>query len=205
MQPNGTQPQTPITTEEEFNRKFWYTPEQIVVVRNPLKVPFDFTVENRRYRVEAGKEQTLTGFIANVYLDQLSRIIAQNENKFEHMIDPALRAQYYDRLIVSFQDVVPVYNEIPDYLQSNAMVDNDAQPFAHLANKPAEPVVPPAPFAPEEVAIEDTVTEPTLPEDKQFEYDGHVYELRHIEEQPVYTRDSQPIDDNEFYKAASML
>ena len=217
MQPDGTIAPLPIQTEEDFNKRYWFRPDQLVVVTNPLKTNYQFIVEQRSYMIQAGQDQQMTGFIANVYLDQMSRIVAQNDNKFEYMIDPALRAQYYDSLIRTVNDVIPEYVEQKPYL-TNQVQQNQPQPFAHLANQAAgAPTsgVPekPAPFAPEQSPVDTVVEQPqpqpvaqsTPPKDYSFELNGSKYDLRHVEEQPFYTKDGQPIEANEYYQAVSMV
>lgn len=197
MQPQGqtTEQAAPITTDEEFNKKYWFSPEQLIVVRNPLTYNYNFAVEMRRYQVPANGQQQMTGFIANVFLDQVSRVVAQNQGQFEHMIDPALRAQIYDSLIVSVNDVMPQYIEEKAYLKPQNTAPQ-SQPFAQLNVAQSQP-------EPQNEVVKQE--QAPKQEDVAFEYDGAKYELKHTDGQPVYTVNGQPTTDNEFYRAASLI
>lgn len=72
--------------------------------------------EARTYRVKAGEHERFPGPIANLYLDQMSKLIAQDDNKFQFMIDFALKAQYYDDLIVDKESLINTYQPHPGYL-----------------------------------------------------------------------------------------
>lgn len=73
--------------------------------------------EARTYRVKAGEHERFPGPIANMYLDQMAKLVAQDEDKFQFMIDFALKAQYYDQLIVSIEDLInATYTPFPEYL-----------------------------------------------------------------------------------------
>lgn len=129
--------------EKDFNEKYWQNSMKLVTVRNPTKDDYTFQAtietgvdittgkaktEQRHYIVKGGAEERLVGPVANMYLDQMSKIIAQNENKFQHMIDYSLRAQYYDRLIVDIEDLVNHYTPHPQYIDEPAEVKDIPEP-----------------------------------------------------------------------------
>lgn len=109
MQPTSAMPGVGIT-QAEFNKYYWFTSLQMVTVRNPLKTPFEFRSEMRLYGVPAGGEESYVGTIANIYLDQMAKTIAQNENKLELIADPTMKSAYYKELIVEVKDLNPQYD-----------------------------------------------------------------------------------------------
>lgn len=118
--------------EIAFNTKYWFSNMKIVTVVNPREEDYVFGAmsetgvdiatgklkqEQRTYRVRAGEMERLPGPIANMYLDQMSKLIAQDEDKFQYMIDFALKAEYYDALISDSEDLIETYQPLPQYLQ----------------------------------------------------------------------------------------
>lgn len=134
--------------EQEFVAKYWYKQTQLVTVTNPRDEDYTFQMvvetglnpmtgkmgqEQRTYQVPKGGSERFPGPIANLYLDQMSKLIAQDDDRFQFMIDPALRAQYYDDLTVNVEDLIAqhVPQSTPDYLRpvETAAVAQE-QPFA---------------------------------------------------------------------------
>lgn len=72
--------------------------------------------ETREYRVAAGQEERFPGPIANLYLDQMAKLVAQDDEKIQFMIDFKLKAQYFDDLIVGVEDLINTYTSHPAYL-----------------------------------------------------------------------------------------
>lgn len=118
--------------EPQFIEKYWMTNTKIVTVTNPRTEDFVFQSvvevgvdmatgkmrsEPRHYRVLAGETERFPGTIANLYLDQMSKMIAQDEDKFQFLIDFALKAQYYDQLIVDIEDLINDYVPRTEYLE----------------------------------------------------------------------------------------
>ena len=129
--------------EKEFNEKYWQTNTKLVTVSNPRSEDYVFQAttdsgvdiatgrmksETRHYKVPAGGSERFPGPIANMYLDQMSKLVAQDEDKFQFMIDFSLKAQYYDQLIVSIDDLIHDYQPQKEYLNGTV-------------NDPKEPVV----------------------------------------------------------------
>lgn len=118
--------------EDEFILKYWHSNTKIVTVVNPRKDDYIFqaTVETgtidfatgkmksdtRKYLVKAGASERFPGPLANIYLDQMSRLVAQDDEKFQFMIDYQLRAQYYDDLTAAVEDLIHDYTPVKDYL-----------------------------------------------------------------------------------------
>lgn len=132
--------------ETDFHKKYYFGLMKIVTVVNPRSEDYTFGAtiqgsmnmetgrmqdEQRTYQVKAGTHQRLPGPIANMYLDQMSKLIAQDDNKFQFMIDFALKAQYYDDLIIDVQDIIDTYQPMPQYLQKEEVKEEIAEaPFA---------------------------------------------------------------------------
>jgi hypothetical protein len=72
--------------------------------------------DTRHYRVPAGGSERFPGPIANMYLDQMSKMVAQDEDKIQYLIDFTLRAQYYDQLTADVEDLIHSYTPFPEYL-----------------------------------------------------------------------------------------
>lgn len=140
--------------EQAFIAKYSHDITKRVTVVNPttkdfifqhvLQVGVDLTTgkmkdEQKTYRVPAGGKERFPGPVADHYLDQMAKILAQNDNKIQHMIDFALRAQYYDDLIVDVEDLISSYHsfdETPEYLKDKPPVEEE-KPFAEVVQ--AEP------------------------------------------------------------------
>lgn len=151
-----------LVEEKDFNDKYWFSNTKIITVVNPRSEDYVFQAtsdvgvdtatgkmktEARKYRVKAGEHERFPGPIANMYLDQMSKLIAQDEEKFQFMIDFSLKAQYYDDLIVGVEDLMNTYHENPAYLNNKAEeVDEETpevaeEPFAAAKpeRKPGRP------------------------------------------------------------------
>lgn len=127
---NSYQPGTTgVIDKETFNKKYWFTSLQMVEVINPawlkegdgfVAKDYPFMVEMRHFIIKSGGREKFPGVIANVYLDQMTKILAQNDGKLEFMADPNLMRVYYDKLIVDVENLAPEYNPIPTYLRDVA-------------------------------------------------------------------------------------
>lgn len=135
--------------EAEFWDKYWKKNTEIITVVNPRNEDYIFQamvdtgfdqiagkskIEARHYKVAAGGNERFPGPIANIYLDQMAKLIAQDEDNIQHMSDFALRAQYYDDLIVSIEDLIKSYEApTPDYLNrptAEPVETKEDKPFA---------------------------------------------------------------------------
>lgn len=148
--------------EADFIKKYWHPNSEIVTVVNPRSEDYLFqaTIETgvdtstgrmhseaRHYKVAAGGTERFPGPIANMFLDQMSKLVAQDDDKIQFMIDFSLRAQYYDQLTVAVEDLTKGYQPFPEYLESSTEAAKPAvveQPFAAAPEAPAaaEPAKP---------------------------------------------------------------
>lgn len=137
-----------LLDEQSFIDKYWHTQTEMVEVTNPTKADYLFKVtvdakidrstgkpvsEQRQYMVKAGGSERFNGYVANVYLDQMSRKLAQDDNRLDRMVDFTERAKYYDQLTADTEDLIASYVENPAYKDDNSVqtVDKPAEvPFA---------------------------------------------------------------------------
>lgn len=133
--------------EQDFNKKYWHSNTEVVTVINPRKEDYVFQAtvdagidiatgrpkpEARQYRVPAGGTERFPGSIANMYLDQMSKILAQEDDRFERMVDFSEKAKYYDRLTADTEDLIASYVPNPAYEQQEAVTEAKTEevPFA---------------------------------------------------------------------------
>lgn len=122
--------------EKDFIAKYAHDITKRVTVVNPTQKDFEFQHvlqagidvatgkmkdEARTYRVPAGGKERFPGPVADHYLDQMSKIIAQDDGQIQHMIDWNLRGRYYDQLIVDVEDLINTYQpfESAAYLEKS--------------------------------------------------------------------------------------
>lgn len=182
-------------TKDEFWRTYWFSPLQMVTLVNP-KYDYKFMVEGRNFFIKSGAKEKLPGTVANVYLSQMSRIMAQDDDKMQYLSDFALMRQYYDKLIDDVEDMVKEISNTPAYLSDvpEHVRATDA-PETPPWQQPATPQDVPA-MAPSEV-------EPTT---KEFELDGSKFRMTiDKNDKETYFRDGKRIDAAAYSKAASML
>jgi hypothetical protein len=140
--------------EVEFNNKYWFPNTMLITVTNPRTEDYKFQTvvqtgmdmttgrmkeEPRQYRVKAGESERFPGPIANIYLDQMTKLVAQDEEKIHFLIDFSLKAEYYEKLIVSKEDLIQTYEERPEYLAGRVEDVAEApkeEAFAGAKDKP---------------------------------------------------------------------
>lgn len=163
-------------------------------------------VEMRHYIIKAGAKERFPGVIANVYLDQMSKILAQHDENLGNMADPELKKIYYNRLIVSVDSLVQEHDNRPDYLAnvSPAAIlptpDDSVAPWEQASSVPpvTQDVAPalepkPAPVAPKE------------PVTKEFDLDGMTYRMIvNKNDKEMYYKDGRLTSAAEYARAASM-
>lgn len=206
---------TPITPNE-FQSKYWFSNEQLVTVLNPKSEDFPFMVEMRNFMIKAGRSEKFPGFIANVYLNLMSKILAQDEDRLELMSDPNLMRHYFDRLIVTVESLVKEHNPLPDYMtnvpkHTIVEADNDTPPWQQDNIEPAgavTPVAPPPPQTPLEPQPkeEEPVVAKAEPTTKEFELDGSKYKMVvNKSGNEMYYKNGKMTSASDYAKAASML
>lgn len=207
-QPNQVMP----LTKEDFWKIYWFSPLQMVMLINPKKYDYRFMVENRNFIIKAGAQEKMPGTVANVYLSQMTRIMAQDDDKMSFLSDFALMRQYYDKLIVDVESLI---------------AEDHSQP-AYLANVPTsmrsqgEPETPPwqQPKVPSSIpetnsemkntwGKQDEVKEvPKVVKEstKEFEYEDSKYKMViDKNDTEMYFKDGRRINPAEYAKVASML
>lgn len=133
MQPNAQNsfiPGIPHMNVEDFHTTYWFNSLQMVEVINPLSYDWPFMVEGRHFIIKSGAKERFPGIIANIYLDQVSKILAQDDDKLAYMADPNLKKIYYDKLIIHVEDLMSQVQQVPAYMR-------DVNP-ATIAQPPSE-------------------------------------------------------------------
>jgi len=146
----------PIIDEQGFIAKYWHPNTEVVTVINPTSDDYIFKAtvdagvdmktgrprpEMREYRVPKGGSERFPGSIANMYLDQMSRQLAQKDNRLDRMVDFSERAKYYDQLTADTEDLIAAYTPNPAYTDDNHSVKEEKKeevPFSG-ARRPGRP------------------------------------------------------------------
>lgn len=149
-----------VYDEMAFTAKYWHPNTEIVTVLNPTTENYIFQAtvdaavdmrtgrprpEARQYGVQAGGSERFPGSIANMYLDQMSRKLAQDENRLDRMVDFSERAKYYDQLTVDTEDLIASYVPNPAFtpqLEKTVETSTEEVPFAGLKQPGGETYTP---------------------------------------------------------------
>lgn len=205
---------TPIT-KDEFRQKYWFNTLQMVTLVNPLEEPFNFMVEMRPFIIQAGKSERFPGVIANVYLDQMSKILAQNDDRLGFMADPNLIRIYYDRLIVDVENLVPQMDTTPAYLKgmpaSTIPKPEERAPWSSELGERATDVAPnaapPMPSFPDVAPPQPPApVAPAEPKTTEFEYEDAKYKMV-VDKNggEMFYKNGRLTSASEYAKAASMI
>lgn len=126
-----------VLDEQSFIAKYWHPNTEVVTVTNPTTEDYIFSAtvdakidiktgrpqpEMRQYRVKKGGSERFPGSIANMYLSQMSSILAQKEGRLERMIDFTEKSKYYDQLTADSEDLIASYSPNPAYAEDNQHV-----------------------------------------------------------------------------------
>ncbi len=194
-------------TKKEFWDKYWFSALHMVTLINPLPEDYRFMVEMRHFVIKAGAQEQMPGTVANVYLSQMTRIIAQNDNKMEFLSDFNLMKQYYDALIVDAKSMMPEDNSQPAYL---AQVPQNMRAEAPGTPPWQEPQVQAPSAMPENNStMRDTLKETDLKETeevKEFELGQDKYKMvKSKKGQKMFYKNGKMTSEAEYAKSASML
>jgi len=182
--------QTPQELESLFRKKYWFSQYQMVTVVNPTDEDYHFLVDNRPFMVPKGSPEPLAGFIANVYLDRMSRELAQRDDALGDLADANLRAGYYEKLVVDVEDMTKQYaNPTPDFLKPMEDKAED-KPFAQIANETAEATKQTAKTDPKEFTYADDTFRAVPTKDGK---------------RTLYYKNGKLTTQSEFQRAASMI
>lgn len=140
--------------EKQFVEKYNFDNLKMVTIVNPTSEDFTFGItmetsvdisngqmksETKQYVVRAGDKERLPGVAANLYLDQISKKIAQEEDRFALYPDFAERAKYYDDLIVEVEDMLGSFQSLPQYTDvEEDTADEQEKPFETIKETPNE-------------------------------------------------------------------
>lgn len=186
-------------TKKEFNDVYWFSPLQMVTVVNPKEYDYPFMFEGRNYMIKAGSKEKIPGSIANLYLSQMTRIMAQDDDKMQYLSDYALMRQYYDKLIVTVDNLVNEVNSAPAYL-------SQTPDHMKVAGAPETPPwqAPESAIPPTNSEMKNTVEKKEVT--KEFDLNGAKYKMTiDKNDKEMFFVDGRRIDAATYSKAASML
>ncbi len=203
-------PGTKTITKDDWEKNYWFNSLQMVTVVNPKPDAWPFMVELRHFNINGGATERFPGVIANVYLDQMSKILAQDDDRLGYMADPNLMKIYYDKLIIDVEDLITQTSSVPAYLQmpkppAAPAVERapwDASVGERASNIAPAPIAPPSFPEPRQPEPEP----PIVPKERTFELDGNKYKLVIANTgQKMHYKNGKIITGADFNKAASLL
>ena len=198
----------PFATKEEFYNKYWFTPLQMVTLINPLAYDYKFMVDMRNFLIRSGAQETMPGTVANVYLNGITRILAQDEDKLQYLSDYNLMREYYDRLIVDVKSLVQDVDNTPAYLSQvpDTMIGKAQETPPWQQNKVEDA---PSAIETSNSDMKDTLKESDLKEVdevKEFEFSGDKYKMvKNKRGGNMYYKNGKMTSEVDYAKAASML
>lgn len=218
MSSNFTPTAAPMT-QDEWRQTYWYNSMQMITVINPKDEEWPFMVEGRHYVIGPRGQERFPGPIANVYLDIMSKILAQDDDRLGYMGDPNLRKIYYDKLTIDVEDLVPQASAVPAYMRpaSPQQPKQERAPWDSAMGERASDIVPdappPAPSFPEPrpTTPAGKVQEPKestsgKAEEKSFELDGSTYKMVVAANgNRLHYKNGKLVSSADYNKAASML
>ena len=188
-------------TRKQFYEQYWFSPLQMVTLINPKAEDYKFMVEMRHFIIRAGAQEQMPGTVANVYLSQMTRILAQDEDKLQFLSD------YFDRLIVDVKSLMQEDNSQPAYLKQvpQSMI-GEAPETPPWQNKQVEA---PSAIAEPNTTMRDTLKDTDLKETeevKEFELGGDKYKMLISKKGTrMYYKNGKMTSEAEYAKSASML
>lgn len=181
----------------------------MVTLINPQPEDYKFMVEMRHFVMRAGAQEQMPGTVANVYLSQMTRILAQQEDKMQYLADLNLMKEYYDRLIVDVKNMMPEANTAPAYLKQVPTTMQGEAPETPPWQQDQAPQAPTTPMPENNSTMRDTLKTEDLKETaevKEFEHGGSKYKMVvNKRGGSMYYRDGKMISETEYAKTASML
>jgi len=198
----------PPMTKKEFWEKYWFSTLHMVTLINPLPEDYRFMVEMRHFIIKAGAQEQMPGTVANVYLSQMTRIMAQNDNKMEFLSDVNLMKQYYDALIVDAKNMMPEDNSQPAYLAQVPQNMRAEAPETPPWQAP-EQVQAPTSLPENDSTMRDSLKETDLKETeevKEFELGTDKYKMiKSKRGNKMFYKNGKMTTEAEYAKSASML
>lgn len=196
-------------TQEDWNKAYWFNSLQMVTVMNHKADDYTFSVVGRHFMVPGnGGHAEYPGEIANIYLDQMSKILAQDDERLEYMSDPNLMRIYYDKLIVDVRSLVQEVAQRPAYAQAPQQPQQEKAPWDAAMGERATDIAttlppPPAPSFPNPAPAKQPEE---APKERTFDQGGNTYKLIIGKDgRKMHYKDAQLTSAAEFNKAASLL
>jgi len=194
-------------TRKEFYERYWFTPLQMITLINPKVEDYKFMVEMRHFVIRAGAQEQMPGTVANVYLSQMTRILAQDEDKMQFLSDYNLMKQYFDRLIVDVKSMIQEVELQPAYLkQVPETMRGEGPETPPWQNKQVDA---PSAIAQPNSEMRDTLKETDLKETgevKEFELGKDKYKMIvNKKGGSMFYKNGKMTSEVEYAKAVSML
>jgi hypothetical protein len=95
-------------------KDFNWTEDQQVTVTNPTAQDYKFKVHGKEYQLGAGKSAKMPGYIAWVYVYDISTQLAQADGVFNRWNEEGFRRTYYEKLVIGTDDIVQAVKEEPE-------------------------------------------------------------------------------------------
>jgi hypothetical protein len=202
-------------TNDQFWKVYWISPLQMITLINPKPYDYKFMVEMRSFIIRSGAKEKMPGTVANVYLSQMTRIMAQDEDKMNFLSDFALMRQYYDKLIVDVESLIAEDRSLPAYLSNvpeNMRVNSEPETPPWQA--PVESAIPETNSTmsntwgkQEEIkTVPEAPTTPVEESSKEFEYEGAKYKMSiDKNDKENFFKDGTRVSAADYAKAASMI
>lgn len=196
----------PTMTKEDFWKSYWFTPFQMVTVINLKAEDYPFMVEGRHFVIRSGTKEKIPGTVANIYLSQMTRILAQDDDKMSFLSDFALMKQYFDKLIVDVENLVQDYDNTPTYLKQvpdhmKVSGEPETPPWQAPVSAPVA-----EPEKVEEVSPEPKKANVVKGEVKEFELNGSKFKMIiNKNGDSMYYKDGHLTSEAEYAKNASLL
>lgn len=182
-----------LMTKQEFYDKYWFSPLQMVTLINPKAEDYRFMVEMRPLVIRAGVKEEMPGTVANVYLNQMTRIMAQDDDKMQFLSDFNLMKVYYDKLIVDVKNLMPEANLQPTYLQ-------------HVPERMKENIPETPPWTAATAPLSNELREKPAEGTKEFELNGLTFKsVTDPDGKTEFFKNNTSISEADYAKAASMV
>lgn len=185
-----------MLTKKDFNDQYWFSPLQMITVKNPRPEDYRFMVEMRSFIVKGGGTEQMPGQVANVYLSHLTKELAQDDNRLEFLSDVNLMKQYYDSLIIDVVSLMPEDKSEPAYLTQVPDTMRATKAETPPWQNKTEEVVP----------VEEPVAVKPKEEVKEFEQGEDKYKMIVAKTgKKMFYKNSALTTEAEYSRAASLL
>lgn len=199
-----------FATKKEFYDTYWFQPTDIVTLLNPLAEDYIFMVEGRHFKIAASAVLDLPGTVANVYLNNMTKIMAQNDDRMDLLSDFNLMAQYFNKLISNKKSTMVEFDPTPAYMKQVPQSAIGQAPETPPWQQPAPAQPAPSAIADTNSTMRDSLQKSDLKENKdvvkEFEQGGNKFKMIVSKDgRQMYYMNGGLTTEATYSKAASML